>query len=147
MKRASSSFPMDGRQPQRGSRDVLSARQASIFRRVATADGKVDLPSDASRFAESSRSAYRYREEPISDEELPNWVRAHVEKSATIDELLVELRRRLLRAPTEEHLHLALAVANEVARRPEGARIVRRHLSQELVDSLTGSHPSAEKAR
>jgi hypothetical protein len=69
---------------------------------------------------------------------LPKWVLALIEKKVSVEDFAQTVHDRTLRAPSEDNQRLALLLANEIARLPDGPEILDRYLTPELLVGLSG---------
>lgn len=121
---------------EKGARQAPDRRELRIFTQSARHHGgQQEMPAPARRFATTfSASVTRYPDQ----RELPNWLRAMIEKKVRVEELVQTLQKRLNRAPTEENQELALIVANEVARMEGGSEALAKYTTPELLARLSG---------
>lgn len=128
--------PTDYPFPQKGVRLAPDRQDLHLF--VASPGhegGTREMPAAAAKFASRFRATLtRYP----SQQELPNWLRAMIEKKASVEELSKTFHDRLLRAPSAENQELALLVANEIARMKGGSEALARHKTPELLAKLSG---------
>jgi hypothetical protein len=66
----------------------------------------------------------------------PKWFYARVARGASSAQVMNDMAVRLRRAPSERALRLTRRVLEEVGRRRGGGRLVRRAMTQELVDEF-----------
>jgi hypothetical protein len=123
--------------PQKGARAAPDKREMRIFVQSAIHEGgSKEMPAPAARFARRfSATVSHYPEQ----RDLPNWLRALIEKKVSTEELAQTLHDRLLRAPSEENQELALIVANEIARMKGGPEALAKHVVPELLAKLSGN--------
>jgi hypothetical protein len=62
------------------------------------------------------------------------WLKALIVKKATPQEVLDKLTMRFMKGLAD--LHEARAVLNEIGRMPDGGKLLRRHITKELLDRL-----------
>lgn len=117
-----------------GIRPPLERREAVLLSRDGNAAGRARPSVEARSFIKRMAGAVFHAR--LLDK-LPKWVLAQVEKGVSVVEFVDLLKKRTLRAPSEENLHLALALANEIMRKERGPQTLRQALTQELVDELS----------
>ncbi|MEY2410216.1 MAG: hypothetical protein QOF48_2886 [Verrucomicrobiota bacterium] len=93
------------------------------------------MPAPAEKFARRFSATVTHYP---AQSELPNWLRAMVEKKASADELTKTLHDRLQRAPSEENQELALILANEIARMEGGSEALAKYATTQLLARLAG---------
>jgi hypothetical protein len=125
-------YPYEERGPRRA--PDLGELRAFALARVREG-GRRRTPTAARAFQERARA--EVMEYPALGEP-PRWYRALAERKASPDEVARVMAERLLRAPTEENQRLALVLANEISRQPDGSELVRSHLNDELVARING---------
>lgn len=116
---------------QQRARAALSAEELRLMARAEGASGQGSAPAEAQIYARRAAMELHV-EQPITDTELPNWVRAHIQKKTDLDEFLKALHERTLRAPGDEQVRLAEALVNELSFHKEAAPVIKR-----LVDATT----------
>lgn len=122
--------------PDKGARTAPESRELRIFGQAAIQEGGTkEMPAAARKFSRRFSSAVTHYPEPY---ELPNWLRAMIEKKSSVEELAKTLHDRLHRAPSEENQELALLLANEIARMKGGSEVLGRYTTPELLARLTG---------
>lgn len=97
--------------------------------------GTRKMPLGARKFADRFSAALTHYP---NVKELPNWIRAMVEKKVSVEELAQTLHDRLHRAPSEENQQMALLLANEIARMKGGSEALQKHITEELLQRLSG---------
>lgn len=97
--------------------------------------GMSEMPAAAQRFAKRACAAVSGYPGPP---ELPNWLRAMIQKKASVEDLTRTLHERLHRAPSAQHQELALMMANEIARMQGGPKVLAKYLTPELLQRLGG---------
>jgi len=128
--------------PEKGARRAPERAELTRFVRAADhAGGRPDMPAEARTFAH--RFAATLTRYPDFPQELPNWLRAMIEKKVSVEELAQGIRDRLHRAPSESNQQLALLLANEVARMKGGSEMLQRHVTPDLLQRLGGSEGAA----
>jgi hypothetical protein len=121
---------------QLGSRRAPDLDDVRAFaRRGLREGGRRTVPTAARPFQKRAAAEIAHYPEPQA---LPRWVLALVEKKVSVEELARTVHDRTLRAPTEENQKLALLLANEIARTPDGPELLERHLTPELLQRLSG---------
>lgn len=121
---------------EKGARKAPDNREVRIFVQAALQEGgSREMPASALKFARRFSAALT---DYPAQRELPNWLRAMIEKKASVEELGQTLCDRLQRAPSEENQELALLVANEISRMDGGAEVLSRHATPELLARLSG---------
>jgi len=126
-------YPFKELGPRRGP-DLDEVR--AFARQGVRHDGRRSVPTAARAFQQ--RAAAEITPYPELHE-LPRWVLALVEKRVSVDEFARTVHDRTLRAPSEENQRLALLLANELARTPNGSEIVGRYLTPDLLQRLSGA--------
>lgn len=122
--------------PQKGARKAPDKRELRIFVQAAVHEGgSRELPAPAQNFARRFSAALTHYP---AQRELPNWLRAMIEKKASVEQLAKTLHDRLQRAPSEENQELALIVANEIARMDGGSEALSKNVTPELLARLSG---------
>jgi nitric oxide reductase activation protein len=122
--------------PQKGARKALDKRELRIFAQTAVHEGgSREVPAPAQNFARRFSAALTHYP---AQRDLPNWLRAMIEKKASVEELAQTLHDRLQRAPSEENQELALIMANEIARMDGGSEVLSKHSTPELFARLSG---------
>ncbi len=122
--------------PQKGARKAPDKRELRIFVQAPVHEGgSKEMPSPATKFARRFSAAVTHYP---AQRELPNWLRAMIEKRASVQELVVTLHDHLHRAPSEENQELALIVANEIARMKGGSEALAKHVTPDLLAKLSG---------
>ena len=107
----------------------------AFARRGVRAGGEKSVPAAARSFHDRAAAEVM----PYPDAKaLPRWVLALVEKRVPMEELARTVHDRTLRAPTAANQALALLLANEIARTPEGPQILERYLTPELLQRVSG---------
>lgn len=126
---------------EKGARSAPDARELRVFIRSGRHEGgMVDMPAAARAFARRTADAVTHYPDP---HELPNWLRAMIEKKVPAEELARTLQERLRRAPSEDSQEMALLLANEIARMPRGAEALAKHITPELLRALSGEQGRA----
>src|SRR5690242_3925039 len=117
--------------PEKGVRPAPDRRELNVFVASSVFEGGTrERPAPAIKFASRfSATLTRYP----SPQELPNWLRAMIEKKVSVEELAKTFHDRLLRAPSEANQELALLLANEIARMDGGSEALARHKTPELL--------------
>lgn len=121
--------------PERGVRAAPNESEMRVFPQAAMREGGTrQVPAAARQFARRfSLTLTHYPDR----RELPNWLRAMVEKKVSVEELTKALHDRLHRAPTEENQGLALVMANEIARMKGGPEALAKYTTPELLERLS----------
>lgn len=120
---------------EQGEREELSEQLLRSVARDSTRAGAKSPPHDVvARTAGFASSGQLVTESPPIQP--PKWLRAALAESQSHDEVLRFIGRRLEGRVSEHRLHEALAVVNEIARRPDGTELIHKHLTQERVHSL-----------
>jgi hypothetical protein len=126
----------DNQFPQQGTRKAPEREELLGFLRESEREGgSKRIPAAAKRFAGSFAATLTHYPKR---RELPKWLRAMVAKNAPVEELAKTLHDRLLRAPSEENMELALIMANEIARLDGGPAVLNRYVTPELLARLSG---------
>lgn len=121
---------------QKGVRQAPDKRELRVFAQAALQEGgATEMPAAAQKFA--SRFAATVSHYP-ERRELPNWLRAQIEKKVPVEELAKTFHERLQRAPSQENMELALIVANEISRMDGGSKALARYLTPTLFKRLQG---------
>jgi hypothetical protein len=121
---------------QKGVRKAPDQRELRLFVRAAQHEGGAkEMPAPAQKFA--SRFSTTLTHYP-KRRELPNWLSAQIEKKVPVEELAKTFHERLLRAPSEENMELALLMANEIARLDGGSEALAKHVTPDLFAKLHG---------
>lgn len=121
---------------QKGARKAPDKRELRIFAQTALHEGgATEMSATAQKFA--GRFAATVSHYP-RQRELPNWLRAQIEKKVPVEELAKTFNERLQRAPSEENMELALIVANEISRMDGGSKALARYLTPTLFKRLQG---------
>lgn len=107
----------------------------AFARRGIREGGRRTVPTAARAFQKRAGAEVAQYPEPPA---LPRWVLALVEKKVSVEEFAKTVHDRTLRAPSAENQRLALLLANEIARRPDGSQILERYLTPELLRRVTG---------
>lgn len=125
-------YPFKELGPRRGP-DLDDVR--AFARQGVRHDGRRSIPTAARSFQQrAAAEVAHYPETPA----LPKWILALVEKKVSVDEFARAVHDRTLRAPSEENQRLALLLANELARMPNGSKTVERYLTPDLLLRLSG---------
>jgi len=134
---------MDYPYPQKGARIAPDRRDLHIFVASSGHEGGLrEMPASAAKFAiRFSAALTPYPSIP----ELPNWLRAMIEKRVSVEELAKTFHDRLLRAPSEENQELALLLANEIARMKGGSEALAKYKTAELLAKLSGKGAKEKK--
>lgn len=121
---------------EKGIRQAPDERELRVFIQSAEHEGGTkNIPAPARAFArEFSGKLTRYPD----PRDLPNWLKAQIEKQATVEELAQTLHDRLHRAPSKESQEMALVLANEIARMKGGSETLSKLLTPELFARLGG---------
>ncbi|HYK20839.1 MAG TPA: hypothetical protein VEV42_08900 [Pyrinomonadaceae bacterium] len=121
---------------QKGARKAPERREVDVLVRKPVHEGGLkDMPAPAQKFA--SRFSTTLTHYP-KQRELPNWLRALVEKKVPVEELAKTTQERLLRAPSEENMEITLLVANEIARMKGGPEALGKYITPDLLAKLHG---------
>jgi hypothetical protein len=67
----------------------------------------------------------------------PRWLRQHIQAEHSPEVVIEEIQKRVFASPSELSLREAELVLNDFARLRGGAELVRRAVTQEVVDRLT----------
>jgi hypothetical protein len=125
---------------ERGVRADLTADEAALLGHESASAATRRPPAAAVAFRGQAVKAAIHFADPVA---VPSWVKAQIQKQVKPGEFLELLVKRSLRAGTEENLRLALALANEIGRKEDGAPALRRVITQKLVDQLAGGKGEA----
>jgi hypothetical protein len=119
-----------------GARPAPHAEEAAALARSALRDaGRRTAPAAARAFQRRSAAEV----EPYPEQgPLPKWVLALRERKVSGEDFARAVHDRTMRAPSAQNQRLALLLANEIARRPDGPKLVERYLTPELRRRLSG---------
>ena len=66
----------------------------------------------------------------------PRWIEARIARRASMKVILDDIIKRLRRAPSERAFRLVLLALNEIGKRRGGGRLLRRTITQKLVNEF-----------
>lgn len=70
--------------------------------------------------------------------DIPKWLQDDLDckKPVSREAVFIKMLKSLREKPSEKNLRLSLAVLNELARFPDGAELITKNISQDLVDEF-----------
>lgn len=120
----------------RGKREPLSANEAMSFSRTPPGNKVMSQKIKITKaFLEKSKTAFT-DDKNLHDERVSKLLHAHMERKSTSSEVLEKAAKNALRAPAKKNLERAKTVANEIGRKRGGGSLMRKMLTQDIVNAL-----------